>query len=260
MAPNAGTTTGVSVAEWFLLLAAGFVAGMINSVASGGSFFTYPAMLLTGMTPIQAATSTLGALTPGNLAALPEYWPEVKASRDRYPQVIAVVVVGATAGIALLLWTGAEAFESLVPWLILIATLGFAVSPAVRRWAEEHAQALTEGNVGVVLLLVLSVYLTYFGSGVGNLFLAMFIIRGFDGFLSANAAKNIVMSIGTLMATVAYTAVGHIQWLAMIPVIIGSAAGGALGSKWARAIPLPILRAFVITFGLFIAGWQFLRQ
>lgn len=250
----------MNVLEWVLLLGAGFVAGMINSVASGGSFFTYPAMLLTGMTPIQAATSTLAALTPGNIAAVPEYWPEVQASRARYPQVIAVVVIGAVAGIALLLWTGADAFESLVPWLILLATVAFAVSPAVRTWAEEHAQGLTDGTFGVVLLLVLSVYLTYFGSGVGNLFLAMFIIRGFDGFLSANAAKNIVMSIGTVMATVAYTAVGHVQWLAMLPVIVGSTAGGVLGSKSARKVPLPVLRGFIIVFGLFVAGWQFTRS
>ena len=48
---------GVSVAEWLLLLGAGLVAGVINSVASGGSFFTYPAFLLIGLAPIAAATT-----------------------------------------------------------------------------------------------------------------------------------------------------------------------------------------------------------
>jgi uncharacterized membrane protein YfcA len=64
----------MSVAEWVLLLGAGLVAGVINSVASGGSFFTYPAFLLTGLPPIAAATTTMAALTPANLAAVPEYW------------------------------------------------------------------------------------------------------------------------------------------------------------------------------------------
>lgn len=249
----------MSVFEFFLLLAAGLVGGVINSVSSGGSFFTYPAMLLTGLTPIQAATSTLAALTPGNLAAIPEYWPEVKQSRDKYPEVLVTVVAGGAVGIALLLATGAEIFEDLVPWLILGATFFFAVSPLVRRWAQANAPSLTEGHLGVVLLFAISIYLTYFGSGVGNLMIAMLTIRGFGDFLSANAGKNIVMTLGTVMATVAYTIAGHVQWWPVVPVLIGSTVGARFGSKMARSIPLLVLRSFVIVFGLFVAGWQFTR-
>lgn len=247
----------MSLSEWLLLLGAGLVAGTINSVASGGSFFTYPAMLLTGMTPLQAATSTLAALTPGNLAAIPEYWPEVQASKHKYPQVLVAVAVGGSIGIVLLLATGSDIFESLVPWLILLATAAFAVSPYVRRWAQTHAQTLTDGRLGWALLLMLSIYLTYFGSGVGNLFLAMLAIRGFSDFYSANAAKNLVMTLGTTMATVVYTIAGHIQWGPVVPVLIGSAIGGIVGSRVARHVPIAALRGFVIAFGLFVAAWQF---
>jgi uncharacterized membrane protein YfcA len=248
----------VSVAEWLLLLGAGLVAGVINSVASGGSFFTYPAFLLTGLAPIAAATTTLAALTPGNLAAVPEYWPEVKAHREKYPRLLAVVTSGAVLGIALLLTTGSEAFDTLVPWLILTATAMFAMSPLIRRWAGVSAPSLTDGLLGTVILFVLSIYLTYFGSGVGNMFLAMLLIRGFGEFLSANAAKNIVMTLGTVMAAIAYTVAGHIDWIAAIPVLVGSAVGARFGSKWARSIPIRWLRMFIIGFGLFVAGWQFM--
>lgn len=249
----------MSAGEWFLLLAAGLVGGVINSVSSGGSFFTYPALLLTGLNPLSAATTTLAALMPGNLAAIPEYWPEVAAERRRYPRELAVVVAGGSVGIVLLLSTGAEIFDGLVPWLILTATTLFAISPVIRRWAETSAPALANGWVGVVLMFVFSVYLTYFGSGVGNIFLAMFTIRGFGDFLSANAAKNIAMTVGTTMATIAYTIAGYIAWWPLVPVFIGSAIGALYGSRWARNLPVNALRVFVITFGLFVAGWQFLR-
>lgn len=249
----------MSVVDYLLLLGAGLLAGVINSVASGGSFFTYPALLTIGLSPLQAATSTLAALTPGNLAAVPEYWPEVRSNRHRYPPLLITVGAGALVGIGLLFTTGAEAFESLVPWLVLMATFFFAVSPWVRRWAESRARSLADGRLGMALIFVLSVYLTYFGSGVGNLFLAMLTIRGFGDFLSANAGKNIAMTVGTGMATVAYTVAGWVQWEPVIPIFVGSAIGAAVGSKVARRIPLRWLRGFVIAFGLFVAVWLFVR-
>lgn len=244
--------------EWLLLLTAGLLGGVINSVSSGGSFFTYPAMLLTGLPPIQAATTTLAALTPGNLAAIPEYWPEVRENRDKYPLELLIVFAGGVVGIWLLVQTGAEIFEDLVPWLILMATILFAISPRVRDWAQRSSPSLTDGWLGAALVFVFSIYLTYFGSGVGNIMLAMFTIRGFGSFFAANAAKNIAMTLGTVMAAVAYTYFGYIAWLQVIPVFLGSFIGGRYGARWARGIPLPILRGAIIGFGLFVAAWQFL--
>lgn len=249
----------MGLGDWVLLFAAGLLGGMINSVSSGGSFFTYPALLLTGLTPLSAATTTLAALTPGNVAAIPEYWPEVKANRSRYPRELSIVFVGGLVGISLLFWTGADTFDGLVPWLILAATLLFAISPLVRRWAATSAPSLSDGSAGAVLVFVFSIYLTYFGSGVGNIFLAMFTIRGFGDFLSANAAKNITMTLGTVMATIAYSFAGFIAWWPLVPVFIGSFIGGRYGARWARRIPTTALRVFIIAFGLFVAGWQFLR-
>lgn len=247
------------VIDVILLGLAGMVGGLINCVSSGGSFLTYPALLATGLTPVQAAASTLTALTPGNIAAIPEFWPEVLSNRRRYPAVLATVGVGSVVGILLLFVVGAEGFETVVPWLVLGATLAFAASDRVRIWAVANARSLTDGRAGAVVLFGMSVYLTFFGSGVGNLFLALFIIRGFGDFLAANAAKNVAMSLGTLLATVAYSVAGYVRWEAVIPVLVGSAIGGRYGSRFARGVPLPWLRGFVVAFGLSTALWLLLR-
>jgi len=247
----------MALADLVLLAFAGLCGGVINSVSSGGSFFTYPAMLLTGMPAINAAATTLTALTPGNLFAIPEYWPEVLEEKSRYPALIAVTFAGGVLGTALLLWTGADAFESLVPWLILVATLMFAFSTRIRIWAVESSPALTAGWLGTLLLFVTAVYLTFFGSGSGNIFLALLIIRGFGSFFSANAAKNIIMTFGGLIALPVYAAAGLIMWWHVLPVAIGSAIGARVGARWARKVPIAWLRGFVVCFGLFVAAWQF---
>ena len=249
----------MTIGEFLLLLAAGTLGGMINSVSSGGSFFAYPALLLTGLSPLSAATTTLAALTTGNLAAIPEFWPEIQAQKHRYPREMATIAAGCLVGILLLFATGSDVFEILVPWLILAATGLFAASPAVRRWAETSAPSITDGWVGSALFFVFSVYLTYFGSGVGNIMLAMFTIRGFGDFFSANAAKNVAMTMGATMAMIAYSFAGYIAWWLLIPISLGSAIGGRYGARWARSIPVVALRVFIICFGLFVAGWQFVR-
>lgn len=247
----------LNTAEWLLLLATGILAGAINSVASGGSFFTFPALLFTGLAPLSAATTTLAALTPGNVAAIPEFWPEVQADRHRYPRELAVVFAGGFIGIVLLFAVGADGFAGLAPWLILFATLLFALSPKIGSWATVNAPSLRDGNLGSALIFIVSIYFTFFGSGVGAVFLALFTIRGFDNFLSANAAKNVTMAVGTIVATIAYGIAGFIAWWPLVPLFVGSAIGGRAGSRVARRVPVTALRWFVIFFGLFAAGWQF---
>ncbi len=247
----------MTVGQWLLLLAAGIAGGVINSVSSGGSFFTYPALLAVGLPSINAAATTLAALTPGNLAAVPEYLPEVRGQGYRYRRELPVVFVGGVLGIVLLLSTGADIFDSLVPWLILGATLLFALSPRLQALAERSAPSVTDGGSGAGIVFALSVYLTYFGSGVGNMFTALFLVRGFGDFFSANAAKNIALTMGTVMATVAYGAAGLIGWWQLLPVFVGSMIGGAGFAKLARRIPVSALRGLIIALGLAVAVYQF---
>ncbi len=246
-------------AEWLLLLGAGFLAGVINALASGGSFFTYPALILTGLTPVSAAATTLTALAPANIVAIPEYLPEIRSDWHRYPRELAIIIAGATLGIGALIRTDNGFFERFVPWLILAGTLFYAASPWIRRWSERQAPEAATGLVGTVAMFVFAVYLTYFGSGVGNVFIGMYTIRGFDTFLSANAAKNIAIAIGTVMAVVAYSATGFVSWSALVPLAIGSLSGGWLSAKGGRRVPVRAIRVATIAFGLFVAGWLFVR-
>ena len=247
----------MSLTEWLVLFGAGLVGGIINSVSSGGSFFTYPALLATGLPSIEAAATTLAALTPGNVAAIPEYRDEVRAHGARYRRELPVVLAGSVVGIVLLLSTGTEAFEDLVPWLILLATGLFAASPRLRDVAQRSAPAVTSGFAGTLIVFVLSVYLTYFGSGVGNMFLAVLLIRGFGDFFAANAAKNVVIAVGVLLATVVYGVTGLVDWVALIPIFLGSAIGGAGFARMARKVPITALRGLVIALGLSVAAYQF---
>ena len=63
--------------------------------------------------------------------------------------------------------------------------------------------------------------------------------------------------MGTVIASIAYTISGFIDWWASLPVILGSAVAGFLFARQARKVPLGVLRGVVIAFGLTVAVAQF---
>lgn len=53
-----------------LLLAAGFLVGLLNALAGGGSCLTLPALMSVGVPPVAANATGTAALLPGYLASL----------------------------------------------------------------------------------------------------------------------------------------------------------------------------------------------
>src|SRR5438874_11841441 len=115
-----------------LLVAAGLGAGIMNSVAGGGSFLTFPALVFTGVPSIVANATSTVALFPGALASAWAYRNDVKGL-DRIPlkPALAVSIAGGILGALLLLFTSQKTFDVIIPWLLLTATIVFALGPRV---------------------------------------------------------------------------------------------------------------------------------
>ena len=63
---------------WLVLGVAGFAAGAVNASAGGGSLLSFPALLLTGMSSVEAnATNTL-AMGPGALSSAWTYREQIR--------------------------------------------------------------------------------------------------------------------------------------------------------------------------------------
>ena len=119
-----------------LLLAAAFVAGALNAVAGGGSFLTLPALVFTGVPPVVANATGTVALLPGYAAGAWGFKDDMAPPPGlSMRQVVALSLLGGSAGAALLLFTPDATFRKVVPWLLLAATALFAFGPQLRAWA-----------------------------------------------------------------------------------------------------------------------------
>jgi uncharacterized protein len=116
--------------SYFLLMMAALGAGLMNSVAGGGSFLTFPALVFIGVPSIVANATSTVALFPGALASAWAYRHDVKAL-DKLPLIPAVVasIAGGVIGALLLLFTSQKTFDVVIPWLLLAATAVFAAGP-----------------------------------------------------------------------------------------------------------------------------------
>ncbi|HEY0877673.1 MAG TPA: sulfite exporter TauE/SafE family protein, partial [Zeimonas sp.] len=197
--------------EIIVVAVAGFLAGAVNSVAGGGTFFSFPALLAVGVPPVIANASNAVALWPGSLAGAWAFRRELRRFAVSLPALSAIAFVGGIAGGLLLLRTSNERFSMLVPWLLLLATLLFAFSgplssgirSLLRRARQQHERALENersheraapmrqfGPGGYLFQGVVSIYGGFFGAGMGILMIASLAIQGFDDLHEINALKN----------------------------------------------------------------------
>src|SRR5215467_6561400 len=120
------------MSSYLLLIAAALCAGLMNSVAGGGSFLTFPALVFTGVPPIIANASSTVALFPGALASAWGYRDDFQSFHGvSLKSVLGVSILGGTGGALLLLYTPDATFDVIIPWLLLLATIAFIFGPAL---------------------------------------------------------------------------------------------------------------------------------
>jgi len=121
----------VTIATGVLLFFAAVIGGAINSVAGGGSFVAFPALLFAGVAPVPANATNTIALWPGSIASVVAYRRELgDVKRELLPLGVAALV-GGLAGSLLLLRTSESTFVLLIPWLLLFAAALFTFGGAV---------------------------------------------------------------------------------------------------------------------------------
>jgi len=231
-----------------ILIAAAFLGGALNSLAGGGSLVTFPALLFAGLNPIDANASSVVALFSGTFAGAWAYRRNILAVAEF--SVIGLFVlslVGGLIGALLLLWTPATIFAALVPWLILFATIVFAVGnfapvETIRRIQLGPRSALTA-------LFIIAIYGGYFGGGIGFLILAAFTLVGMRVINAMNGLKMGLVGVMTVTAILAFIVANVVRWPETLPMLVSSAVGSYMAAHWAQRLDQRLIKGFVVVLG-----------
>ncbi len=252
--------------EWLVLLTAGFVGGVLNAIAGGGSFIIYPILLSLGVAPVSANASTSLIVLPGQASSALGYRRYIRKLPKSYYLLLIPCCLGAILGAVLLARTPDAAFECIVPWFIIGATVLFGLQGRVHHWLYGARQRRLRQKYGagiIVLLLVamfgLSVYGGYFGAGFGIMMLAFLGLTKLTNIHQMNGLKNIIGTILTTVVASYFAMEGLIAWHVLPLLIIGNVAGGWIGATYSEKLPVSLIRGFIVVVGLILAAVLFIR-
>lgn len=251
--------------HWIAIFATSFLAGMVNSVAGGGTLLTFPTLIWLGQSPIVANATSTAALWPGSLGGMWGYRRELRHSQPRLFLLVIPSIVGGIAGAMLLKQTPPGLFARLVPYLILFATLLFMAQGAVQRWLRLHE---THGSptslrwlAGAGLFqLAVALYGGYFGAGIGILMLAALALLGLTDIHQMNGLKNLFAVCINGLAAGYFMVAGLVEWPVAAVMAAGAIAGGYGSAGIARWLGARAVRRIVIVIGFAMTISLFIKQ
>lgn len=260
----------------FLFVAA-FLAGTLNAVAGGGSFISFPALLFVGIAPIPANATNTAAVWPGTIASSVAYRNAFSAEARRIlPPLMITGVFGGILGARILLLTPQTTFMRIVPWLLLGATLVFAFSKRLSARMHERLRRHAEANsghtpgsdhrpralfyAGLLLALLISMYIGYFGAGVGILVLALLAFLGMEDIHAMNGVKSLLVSVVNGVALVNFILARVIVWPQAVLMLVGAMVGGYGGAYFAQKMNPQYIRYVVIVTGSAMSAYFFIHH
>jgi uncharacterized membrane protein YfcA len=248
------------------LVAAAFAAGVINSIAGGGTLITFPVLIWMGLdAKVANATSTV-ALWPGLFGGLFGYRKELENSSAILLRLGLTSVVGGAIGAWLLIWTPSPIFARLVPFLILFATILFMAQGAINRRLRLQPivdQPKASWWLGaIVFQFFSSMYGGYFGAGNGILMLAALGLLGLHDINRANGIKNFLGICINSIAVVSFALTDLVVWPIALMMAGAALIGGYVGSKGAVRVGQSVVRKAVVVIGFvitFVMVWELWR-
>ncbi|EEO25545.1 TSUP family transporter [Helicobacter winghamensis] len=234
-----------------LLFVAAFVAGFIDSIAGGGGMITIPALLLAGISPLQALATNKLQSSFGSFSATLQFYKKGYINLKSGLPFAVIAFVFSAVGTISVQYIEVEFLSKVLPFLILIFGLYFLFSPSIKE--VEQTKKLNRAYLSLAIAAV-GFYDGFFGPGTGSFFmLALIVIGGFNVIQSLGQAK--LYNFSTNLASLIFFALGgHMLWSIGLLMALGQFIGANLGSKMAMRYGIRIVKPLVVGISFLMAA------
>jgi uncharacterized membrane protein YfcA len=241
----------MTLADAFILLAAGILGGLASSVASVASVVSYPVLLALGLPPLSANVTNTMSLVLTGVGSVLGSRPELVGQRTRVIRLGVLTALGGVTGAAILLVAPADTFAVVVPILIGGASVMLIAQPMLRGMAPKPDSE--NSRIRKLSVFAVAVYAGYFGAAAGVLMLIVLSTMLAESLPRINAVKNAISGVANGVAAILFAMFAPVHWSYVPLLAAGFLIGGFTGPWLVRRLPTRALRIFIAAAGIALA-------
>jgi len=253
----------INIIDSCIIAMGGFAAGMVNAIAGGGTLISFPVLTAVGIPAISANICSTVSLSPGYLAATFAQFKDLKGQKKRLLIFLPIAALGGIIGGVLLISSGDKLFQSLIPYLILIASCLLALQGTLKNiFARLQKQEIKISHFSIWMMFAIalaSIYGGYFGAGLSVIVLAVLTFAIRDNLTRLNALKQAIGFAVNISTAIFFLFSNKIVWPVVIIMAIGAILGGLAGGKLAGKIKPVALRYIVVLIGFTVSLFYFIK-
>ncbi len=236
--------------EWFFypaVIAAGFAAGFINTLAGSGSLITLPLLIFLGLPANIANGTNRVAILLQNVVAVGSFRKQRVLDMRGGIMLALPAVVGAVIGAQIAVNLDEFIVRRTVGVLMVVMFIVVLIKP--RRWLEGK----TGDEKGFSLILkitaffLIGVYGGFIQAGVGIFLLAALVLGAGYDLVRGNAVKLLIVLCFTVFALIIFILNGQVEWKTGIILALGNMAGAWIASRMAVKRGAKFVRWFLLT-------------
>lgn len=234
--------------EWYsyiIVVAVGILAGIINTLAAGGSMITLPVLMALGLPPNMANGTNRIAIFLQNVVGVGSFHREKVMDFPSGFKVGVPAALGAIAGALIAVNLNDQVMKLAIAGVMILVFFLILLKPS--RWIRSHeAHPPVPYWLQVIIFFLVGIYGGFIQAGVGFFLLTSLVLGSGFELVKANALKLLVILLYTPMALVIFFLHGDVQiWLGLI-LAAGNMTGAWIGTKIAMKWGAVFIRYFVM--------------
>lgn len=240
-----------------LVTATGLAAGIINTLAGGGSLLTLPLLIFLGLPGSVANGTNRVAVLVQNLSAVAGFRSKGFENLGYGLFLAGPAVIGALIGARIAIDLSDQLFQKILG-ILMLAILALILWNPARRYGS-GTENLSPGRrwLAAFFFLFVGFYGGFIQAGVGFLVIATLTIVNGLNLVKTNSYKVVVNSAFTLIALLVFALHGEVRWVVGLLLAVGMGLGGWIGSHLAVAGGEKVIRV-VLTIAVLVMSLKLL--
>ena len=230
----------------------GFLAGIINVMAGGGSLLTMPLLIFLGLDSVTANGTNRVAIFFQNISSIHGFRSKgVKVGI--YGVYLGVAaLLGAIVGSKMAIQIDHQVFNRILAVVMILVVVMTLINPALKsteKLAEGYFTERITGKykfLGIFAMFFVGIYGGFIQAGSGLFIMAALTFINRFTLLKSNAAKAVITLIYTLSALSVFILDGKVEWLYGLTLAVSMSIGAWLTSRWSSGSGEKYIKYFMI--------------